>query len=242
MLVLILCSFVSPVLATEETPIDSTKIGITDHAGALLPLDVEFSNEKGETVSLKSFFNGTKPVIVALVYYECPNLCSLLLKGLTDSLKQMSWKVGNQFEIVTVSIDPSDTKQLALKKKKAILKEYGHQEEAVANEWHFLTGTQENIQKLADALGFGFQYDTQEKQFVHAAGLFVVTPNGKIFRTLYGASFNPRDLTSTLLDAGEGKVGNWVDKFLNFLFKYDSIERKYKLNVGAIHELPLHYR
>ncbi len=219
-LVTLMMGWFREVPALEKNPIDLQKIGITEHEGALLPLDLDFKNEAGETVPLKKFFDGTKPTILALVYYDCPNLCNLLMDGLVNAVKQMPWEAGNQFQIVAVSINPEETPRDASKKKEA---------DGLAG--HFLTGTKENIQKLADTVGFGFQYDETNKQYVHAAGFFVISPDGKISRTFYGTHFRPTDLKLALLEAGNGKIGNWVDKFLVFLFKYDSIERKYKFDI-----------
>ena len=212
--------------ADDSIPYELQGVGIEEHLGRNLPLNLEFKDEKGESVSLQRYFDG-KPVLLTLVYYECPNLCNFLLNGLVESLKQMPWTVGNQFNLISLSIDPKEGPDLAEKKKKAYLDSYGRPQ--AAGGWHFLTGTDAPIKELADAVGFKYKYDPDQKQYAHTAAVFVITPEGKISRYLPGIQFNPRDVKLSLLEATEGKIGNVVDRFLLFCYHYDPKGKKYAL-------------
>ena len=218
---------ISVAQAHEAVPIELEGIGITEHLGDTIDLNLPFVDESGQAVTLKKYFDGVHPVILTLVYYECPNLCHFLLNGFTDSLNQLAWSAGEQFNIVTVSIDPKEKYLLAGPKKKSHLEIY--QRATAANGWHFLTGQEKNIQPLAAQVGFGYRYDADEKQYAHPAAIFILTPTGKISRVLYGITFNPRDLKLALLEATEGKIGTAVDKFLLFCYHYDPKGRKYAL-------------
>ncbi|MBI2339621.1 MAG: SCO family protein [Deltaproteobacteria bacterium] len=213
--------------AAESLPVELEGVGITEHPGKSISLDVPFTDEEGNELPLSTYFDGKRPVILIFAYYECPNLCGLLLNGFSQTLSQMLWTVGDKFQVVTLSIDPKETSDLAGAKKKAYLEKYGRPQ--AANGWHFLTGQEENIRKIADQAGFGFKYDADQKQFAHGAGIFVLTPDGKISRTLYGIEFNPRDVKLALLEAANGKIGNVVDKLLLFCYHYDPKGRKYAL-------------
>lgn len=213
--------------SAEEIPVELKGVGITEHLGDTIPLDLEFRDETGNLVTLGKYIDGDLPVILTLVYYECPNLCTLLLNGLISSLEQMKWSVGSQFKIVTVTINPAETFELAAEKKEAYLEKYGR--ENTGPSWHFLTGTEENIKKLTDAVGFGYRYDEDQKEFAHSAAIFVLSPDGKISRYLYGITFRPKDLKLALLEAGKGKIGNVVDRLLLFCYHYDPKGRKYAL-------------
>ncbi|MBI4125875.1 MAG: SCO family protein [Deltaproteobacteria bacterium] len=202
-------------------------VGITEQPGAQISLDVPFTDEEGKEAPLSRFFDGRHPVVLIFAYYECPNLCGLLLNGFLQTLAQMSWTAGENFQVVTLSIDPKETTDLAALKKKAYLEKYGRP--GVEDGWHFLTGKEENIKKVAGEAGFGFKYDADQKQYAHGAGIFVLTPEGKISRTLYGIEFNPRDVKLALLEAAEGKIGNVVDKLMLFCYHYDPKGRKYAL-------------
>lgn len=218
------------VFAAEPTLAMLQNVGIEPPLGASLPLELEFTDENGQTVALGQYFKGNRPVILELVYYECPNLCTYLLNGALEGLKGLKWSAGKEFELVAVSIDPNETPDLAAVKKANYLKEYGRP--GSESGWHFLTGTEENIQKLAAAVGFRYRYDPEIKQYAHAAGLFVVTPQGKLARTLFGIQFNPRDLRLALLEASEGKMGTVVDRLLLFCYGYDPKASKYVLFAG----------
>ncbi len=213
--------------AAEPVPYELQGIGIDEKLGATLDLNTPFLDEKGEKKELKAFFDGKRPVIVTLVYYECPNLCGLLLKGFLDSLKTFPWSVGEQFDVVTLSIDPKEGPELAAAKKKNILEIYTRP--SAEKGWHFLTGSEADVRKVASTLGFNYRYDAEEKQYAHAAGIFILTPEGKLSRVLYGISFSLRDLKLALLEASQGKIGTVVDRLLMFCYHYDPKGRKYAL-------------
>lgn len=202
--------------------------GIIEKPGASVLLnDLSFKNENGEPVALKSYFNQGKPVVLALAYYECPNLCTFVLNGLTDSLKGLDWVPGEKFEILTVSIDPREKPGLAKAKKGAYLANLGKPEAAAG--WHFLTGDEDSIRKLADSVGFGYKWVAEDKQYAHSAALFLLTPDGRISRTLYGIEYKPKDLKLALLEASGGKIGTVIDRFLLFCYRYNPKTHKYSV-------------
>jgi len=216
-----------PLSSAEKIPYELKKVGIEEHLGDRVSLDLTFINEEGKSVPLKHYIQGNRPVILTLVYYNCPNLCHYLLDGLTASLQELTWSVGEQFDILTISIDPTEDAALAKKKKDFRIKKYGRPESAEG--WHFLTGTEKNIRQLADEVGFRYRYDTDQQEYAHTAAIFVLTPNGKISRYLYGVQFKKMDLKLSLMEAGEGKIGNVVDKLLLFCYHYDPKGRKYAI-------------
>jgi protein SCO1 len=213
--------------AAEPTPYELQGIAIKEHLGKTISKDLTFTNEEGQAVALEQFFDGKHPVVLSLAYYGCPNLCQFLLNGVTDAFKGMSWTTGDEFTFVNVSIDHQEGPELAKEKKANHIKEYERPEGAPG--WHFLTGSKENIKKLADEIGFGFRYDADQKQYAHGAAVFVLTPEGKIARYLYGIEYKPRDVKLALLEASEGKVGSVVDKFLLYCYHYDPKGKKYAL-------------
>jgi len=212
--------------AAEPIPPELQEVGIDEQLGKGLSLDLPFKDEKGEGVTLRKYFDG-KPVLLTLIYYSCPNLCNFLLNGLVDALKMMPWTVGDRFKMVSVSIDPKEGPEQAAAKKKSYLESYGRP--SAETGWHFLTGAEAEIKKLAGEVGFRYKYDPQQKQYAHAAAVFVITPEGKISRYLWGIQFSPRDVRLSLLEATQGKIGNAVDRFLMFCYRYDPQGRKYAL-------------
>lgn len=213
--------------AAEPLPPELQAVGVEEHLGRNIDLEKKFVNEKGESIALKSFFDGKRPVLLTLVYYNCPNLCNLLLNGLLGSLKNFAWTPGEQFQLVTISIDPAEKNDLALQKKETYLKGYGRPQ--AEKGWHFLVSPDNAVKKLAEEIGFKYKYDEEGKQYAHGAVLFILTPDGKLSRYLYGIEFNPRDLKLSLLEASEGKVGTLLDRFLMFCYHYDPKGRKYAL-------------
>lgn len=206
-------------------PKELEDISIEDHAGRDIPRDVELTDQDGHKVRLGDYFDGKHPVVMALAYYECPMLCSLVLKGVLDSMKQMRWTAGEEYRVVIVSFDKRDTPARAAQKRLNHVDAYHR--EVKARGYDFLVGDEAAIKAVTGALGFKFRWDEREKQFAHAAGAFVLTPNGRISRTLYGMSFP--DLRLSLLEAGEGKIGTVSEKFLLFCYHYDPVGRGYVL-------------
>ncbi len=196
-----------------------------------LPLDVTFWDETGQTVRLGDYF-GQKPVILVFAYYECPMLCTLVLNGLLTSLNKLSFDVGSEFEIITVSIDPGETPELAAAKKEVYLKMYGRPNTEAG--WHFLTGQETAIHQLTQAVGFYYEYDPKKDEYVHPTGIMVVTPQGKIARYFYGIDFPARDLRLGLVEAAQDKIGSPVDQLLLMCYHYDPVVGQYTVAIMNI--------
>ncbi len=225
MLCLWIGSGVARAQLAEEIPKALEEVGITEHLDAKLPMELEFRDEDGISVTLGSFFDGERPVILTLNYYRCPMLCGLMLNGLVDGLEQLEWTPGQEFEIVTVSINPLETPALAKEKKQNYIKRYGRPS-AMAG-WHFLTGREPEIDRLAETVGFHFVYDPVEKQYAHAAAIFVCTPDGRVARYLYGIEYPSKRLKLGLLEASEGKIGSTLDQLILYCYHYDPSRRRY---------------
>lgn len=219
----------------EPLPKGLEGVGITEHPGAQVPLGLEFAAEDGKPVKLSQYVSGKKPVILTLNYFRCPMLCTLLLNGLVDGLKELAWTPGDQFEVVTVSIDPLETPKLAMLKKESYITEFGRP--AAAAGWHFLTGKERDIKALAASVGFGYRYDEERQQYAHAAGIFLLTPDGRVARVLYGVMFEPRTLKLALTEAGEGKVGTTADQALLYCYHYDANAGRYVVAASNIMRL-----
>ena len=203
-------------------------VGIDQKLNEQLPLDLTFRDETGKPVQLRKYF-GQKPVILSLVYYDCPMLCTLVLNGLTRSLRAVPLDVGDQFHVVTVSFDPRETAALAAAKKEAYVKRYARAQ--ASQGWHFLTGEEASIQQLTRAVGFRYAYDEKSGQFAHATGIMVLTPTGRLARYFYGIDYSPRDLRLALVEASANKIGSAIDQLLLFCFHYDPKTGKYSLVV-----------
>jgi protein SCO1/2 len=211
----------------DQLPQELEGVGITEHLEGQVPLNLEFVDETGRKVRLSDYFDGQRPVILTLNYYRCPMLCTLQLNGLIAGLQEMSWLPGQQFEIVTVSIDPAETPSLAAAKKQSYMTDYGRPSAAAG--WHFLTGKQKAIKTLADEVGFGYRWNPERKQWMHAAALFVCTPDGKLSRYLYGVQYDPDTLRLSLVEASAGKAGSSLDRVILYCYQYDPSAGKYGL-------------
>jgi protein SCO1/2 len=207
------------------------EVDVQAKLGASIPLELSFTDEKREEIKLGKYF-GERPVILALVYYECPMLCTMVLNGLTRGLKPLSLDPGRDFEVVVVSIDPSEPPSLAAQKKKVQLGVYGRAN--TAGGWHFLTGRKENIDRLASAVGLGYVYQADIDQYAHAAAITVLTEEGKVSRYLYGVDYAPRDLKLALAEATELKVAAFTDRLLLLCFHYDPIAGKYGFAIMSV--------
>jgi len=206
-------------------------IGIDQRLNEQVPLDLQFRDEAGKTVKLGDYF-GRKPVLLSLVYFSCPMLCTMAENGLLHSLQEVKFSVGNQFEVLTVSFDPQDTPELAAAKKAVYVGLYGRP--GAERGWHFLTGDQASIEALTRAVGFRYRYDAQAKQYVHATGIMVLTPKGKIARYFYGIYFPSRDLRLGLVEASANRIGSPVDEVLLFCCRYDPATGKYGMIISRI--------
>jgi len=206
-------------------------IGIDQKLGEQLPLDTDVKTEDGQTVKLGSLFSSGRPVVLALVYYECPMLCNEVLNGLTGSLKGISLDAGKDFDVIALSFDARENEKpgLAQNKKAAYMERYGRP--GSEKGWHFLTATQPSIDAIANAAGFHYQWDEKSNQFAHAGGVMVVTPQGKMSRYFYGIDYAPRDLKLGLMDSGNNKVGSVTDQMLLYCYHYDPSTGKYGLAI-----------
>lgn len=226
-----------------EIPDALQGVGIRENLGRTLDLkkdgqELTLTDESGNPVSLNHYFHQEKPVLLAFIYYECPMLCSLVLNGVLDAIKQMEWTVGQQYEIVTLSINPKDTPALAQQKKDNYIKRYNRPNASTG--WHFLTGSEAAVRAIADQIGFDYRYDPVEKQYLHAAGIFILTAQGKISRYLYGTSFRPQDLKLGLLEAQSGKIApSTLDRVLLFCFHFDPSKNSYTLRMWRIVQVVL---
>lgn len=210
---------------SDEKPKTIENVGIDEKLGDKIDLGLSFKDETGKQVFLKDYFDGKRPVILSLVYFECPMLCNLHLNGVTEVFKKSQWKLGKEFDMVVVSIDPKETPELAAKKKANYLKEYDH--EGAENGWHFLTADQKTITALAGQVGFKYKWDEETKQWAHVSAMYVLTPEGRLSRYLYGIHFTPKDLKLSLLEASNNKIGTVIDHLMLFCFQYDPNRRTY---------------
>jgi protein SCO1/2 len=215
------------IAASEQIPI-LREVGIDQKLNDQVPLDLEFSDEEGRTVRLGEYF-GSRPVVLALVYYECPMLCTQILNGLTGSLEALSFNPGDEFEVVVVSFDPGETPAMAAETRKTYLRRYSRPGYEAG--WHFLTGREASIKTLADAVGFRYAYDEAIDQYAHPASITVLTEEGRVSKYLYGIEFAPRDLRLALVEAADGRIGTAVDQALLFCYHYDPETGKYGLVV-----------
>ena len=210
--------------AQSTLPGPLKNVDVEQRLNAQLPMDAVFTNEKGKKIRLADLFNG-KPAILTLVYYECPMLCTQVLNGLVTSLQPITFTPGREFNIITISFDPTETTELASGKKAAYLKTYAREE--AEHGWHFLTGEQQSIARVTSAVGFKYSYDPKIDEFAHASAIMVVSPNGKVMRYFYGIDYSSRDLRWALVDASKNKIGNLADKVLLYCFHYDPSVGKY---------------
>ncbi len=209
----------------KDVPPALEDVGVDEHFDAVVPLDLEFKDEKGQVVRLGDYFKPERPVILTLNYYRCPMLCGLQLNGFLQGLKGLEWMPSEQFEIVTISIDPLETPALAAEKKQNYMTQLGR--EGAGTGWHFLTGGESNIRAVAEAVGFRYAYDEETAQYAHAAALMVLTPDGRVARYLYGIDYPASKLKFALLEAGQGEIGSPLDQLLLYCFHYDSKDRQY---------------
>jgi protein SCO1/2 len=209
-------------------------VGIEQRLNQQVPLNLAFRDETGKAVHLSDYF-GQKPVILNLVYYKCPMLCSEVMSGLTRSLKVIKFDAGNQFNVLSVSFNPSETPELAAAAKAQYMQRYGRPQDA--DGWHFLTGAQESIAALTQAVGFQYQYDPKTDQFAHATAIMVLTPEGRVAQYYYGVEYSPKDLRLGLIQASNHKIGNLVDEVFLYCYHYDPSTGKYGAIISRVLKL-----
>jgi protein SCO1/2 len=201
------------------------KVGIDQRLDQQLPLDLRFRDEAGREVRLGDYFHEGRPVVLTLVYYECPMLCNQVLNGTVGAFQALQFTPGREFEVVTVSFDPREGPALAAKKKETYLKRY--RREGSAEGWHFLTGERGAIDALAQSVGFHYVWDEQSQQFAHASAIMVATPEGKLSHYFYGIEYSPKDLRLALVEASAGKIGSPVDALILYCYHYDPATGKF---------------
>jgi protein SCO1/2 len=223
---------------SDKPPDILNSVGIKQNLNQQLPLGLTFNDDMGRPVQLSSYF-GKKPAILALVYYQCPMLCSEELNGLTGALKMVDEIPGRDFNVIVISIDPSEGTDLAAAKKLNYLRRYGHPETAAG--WHFMTGTQANIDAITKAVGFGYVKipgpDGKLTQFAHASSIQIVTPEGKLAQYYMGVEYSPKDLRLGLAEASNNRIGSPVDNILTYCYHYDPTTNKHSLIVARIVQL-----
>jgi protein SCO1/2 len=220
--------------AEDTRPPALRDVGFDQRLGERVPADIRLRDETGRTVRLGDYL-GRKPVVLALVYYDCPMLCTLTLNGLVSALRALSFDAGREFEVVTVSFDARETATLAAAKKAAYLQRY--RRPGAEAGWHFLTAEAPAITALTRAVGFRYAWDEQTRQFAHPAGLMVLTPDGRISRYLYGVEYAPKDLRFGLVESSAGRIGTPVDQFLLFCYQYDPTTGRYTVTAMRVMRL-----
>lgn len=209
----------------QWVPPEFREIGVDEKSGDVLPLDLKFFNERGEVVSLKDYFDNTKPVLLQLGYFGCPQLCGQITTGMVKSMKQLTLDLGKDYRLIYVSFDPAEKYQLAAQKKESILREYGRPDGA--GSLHLLTGDLQQINQLTRAVGYKYKYVETQQQYSHPAVLMLFTPDGRLSRYLYGQEFDPKTLRLSLVEASEGKIGTTVDRIMLTCFMYDGTTGRY---------------
>ena len=207
-----------------DRPTPLKEVTIEQRLNSQLPLDATFRDEDGQTVPLGKYF-GKRPVVLALVYYECPMLCTQILNGMVRAAKVMTFTPGKDYDVVAISFDARETPKQAMLKKQIYMKDYGHPE--TANGWHFLTGDLSSIKRVTDAVGFRYKWDVYTATFAHASAIYVLTPDGKLSKYFYGIEYSPKDMRFGLVEASQNKIGNAVDQILLFCYHFDPTTAKY---------------
>lgn len=205
-----------------ETPYHLEGTQIKENLGGTIDLSLSFKEESGQMKPLKTYFAG-KPVLMTVVYYKCPSLCNFHLNGLFEGVKEMNIKSGTDYSFLIVSMDERESPSLALKKKKSYLNKFGEREV------HFLTGEKDSIKQLTDQLGFSFRWDEETLQFAHSPVAYIISPQGKISRYLYGVQFDPKTLRLSLMEATKGKIKSVIDRVLLFCYRFDPKKNRYTL-------------
>jgi len=220
------------------TPAGMQGVGVEEQLGALVPLDLVFRDARGDEVALGTLLDSGRPAILNFVYHDCPMLCSVLLDSFTDTMKRMEWTPGREYDVLTVSFSAIETPDLAARQKEKYTSKLGR--DGAGDGWHFLTGEDEAIQKLAASTGFQFKWVESRKEFAHPSLLIFLSPEGRITRYLHGLYFEPADVRKALVEASNGTVGSAVDQILMYCFQYDPTANSYVLHatnlmkVGAL--------
>ena len=211
--------------SATETPNELKNVRVTEHLDAQVPLDLPFVDSSGKPVHLRDLFDGVRPVILTVNYSNCPMLCSLQLNGLFTGLQGVPWNIGQNYQMITVSMDPTETPARAERTKQKYLDLYGRP--GVGGGWHVLTGRDQEIHRLTDAVGYHYAYDKVQKQYAHPAVVMILKPNGRVSRYLYGIEYDPQTLRLAMVEAAAGKIGSTTDQVLLFCYHYDATRGRY---------------
>jgi protein SCO1/2 len=211
----------------NEVPKPLEEVGIDARQGSKVDLNLSFTDHNGQKLTLKDLLSDGKPMLLSLAYYSCPSLCNFHLNGLNDAFRKMPKALGEEFRLVVVSIDPSEKPELAKAKRQSYVEAYGREDQAQG--WHFLTGEEASIRALAQAVGFKYRWDENQKQWAHAAAAMAISPDGTISRYHYGITFDPKVLRLSMIEASQGQVGSVVDKLILYCFHFDPQANKYVL-------------
>ena len=220
--------------ADESNPLEPPQaallrgVAFTQRLNNQTPLDAKFTNDRGQRVTLADCIDG-KPAVLVLAYYRCPMLCNQVLNGVARTLQAIDFEPGQDFQVVVVSFDPSDTVELAAGKKKSVVAAYSRTGSGAG--WHFLVGDKKTVAAVAESVGFGYQYDAATDQFAHASGMMVLTPTGRVSRYFYGIDYPTRDVRLGLVEASDGRIGSPVDELLLYCFHYDPLTGRYGLAI-----------
>lgn len=222
-------AYATPSLTSQQV---TTGVGVEQRLGQKLPLDVKLRDASGKMVPLSAAFDGTRPVIITPVYYDCPMLCGVVLDQLINRLVDLKLNIGHDFNVVTYSFNPNETSPDAAAKRTMYLRRYGRA--GAADGWHFYTGDEASVRALSDAVGFRYLWDPQQKEYAHAATVIVATPKGEIARYFQGMEYSSRDLRLALVEASEGKIGNPIDRLMLLCYDYDPATGKYSARAMKI--------
>ena len=217
--------------APNKLPAILSNVGIDQKLNAQAPLDLPFQDESGQTVTLRKYFTD-KPVILNLVYFNCPMMCPEVLHGLTTSLQQLKFDIGKDYQVLTISFDPKDTPQAAAKEKQETLQRLA--KPGAEDGWHFLTGSEDSIRRLTQSVGFRYAWDPKTKQYAHASAIMILTPQGKTSKYFYGIQYSPTAMRFGLIEASHNQIGTPVDQLLLFCCRYNATSGKYDLIVGRV--------
>ncbi|MEX0680221.1 MAG: SCO family protein [Balneolales bacterium] len=209
----------------DNSPVDLENVGVTEKLGEYVSGDIKLYNENGEEVALEQYLNNGRPLILAMVYYECPMLCNLILQGLAKGASELSWQPGKEFDILTVSFNPDETPELARSQKEGYLEMLGNPD--AKSGWHFMTGEEEQVRRLGDQVGFYYQWNEQNREYVHGSTLIFLSEEGKISRYLHGIDYPELMLRNALYDAADGKIGSSFDRVVLYCYQYDSKSGSY---------------
>jgi protein SCO1/2 len=234
-LIAIFCGIIPSIafgqITMENIP-ELQKIDVIEHLGESIPLNLEFTNDEGRSILLEDYFNQGKPVLLTLAYYRCPMLCGLVLNGLTKGVSELDYLPGQQFQMITISINPEESYRLAAAKKKSHIEALN--KPVKKNSWAFLTDSTGNTKKLANALGFKYYYVEDRDEYAHPAVSFILTEDGKISRYLYGIEYKESDLRLSLLEASKGEIGTTLDRIILYCFQYDPDAGGYVIFAGNL--------